>query len=479
MKNIKPEILLTNLFLTFTLISCSQPNTSTSSEGTAEISTLEYSVSEAQSQSLLQTPVDINPVATPLPTSTNFPVLPITPNPPSNVQLSGEILYDSEDGKAIIDLSNYHFYEPLHIEAKDYKTLNEGTWSEDGEYLAFATFLPPLSKDSRYTDVGICVFSKQDLLNEKKWITIGEDTKCIRVFTNIFKPWSVTQGNYLEIMNISWSPDNNYMLVVVKGIDTLQYNVTSPCLIEVDTNSVDCRWVNIFLSPGELFLGLLDIDVYKIVTGAHAISWSPKDENKLAIPLKTNWQPISDGIENGSTSSYVAPWDVSTDDLKQGLYLVDISIQSLFDISPPANDRSFSLLWEAPPNTTIDSDQLPLWTSDGSRIVFVYIDPWFNVERNMLYPNIPTANYTVGMIGEDGQNFQKLFDSTSMYLSGTLPSDANIPAIQIHRWLYQDRFILFTAQVYRSIEDKYKQSLFLYDTDTMQFFQLTTWVNID
>jgi hypothetical protein len=83
------------------------------------------------------------------------------------------------------------------------------------------------------------------------------------------------------------------------------------------------------------------------------------------------------------------------------------------------------------------------------------------------------------MIGEDGQNFQKLFDSTSMYLSGVLPSDSSIPAIKIHRWLYQDRFILFTAHVYRSIEDKYKQSLFLYDTETKQFFQLTTWVDID
>jgi len=396
--------------------------------------------------------------ATPPPPTATFPVITsMTPQPLDDIYLSEKVL----TYYTVLDLSKYHFDTLFQVDPR--KHLYEGAWSGDGDYLAIETYLRPLSQDVRFTDLGVCILGKQDI-NENVWRNFREKAKCIRLYTSIKNPRSVTQGDYAEIENISWSSDNKYLLVTVKGFSTSEYIITSPCMIEIDTNSVDCRWA---------YLVDAKFTAYKIVTGAHAISWSPKDENKLAIPLKTNWYPVSEGAENGHAPSNITrfPWYAPTDDLKQGLYLVDTDPLTIADV--------ITLLWESPPNTTIDPDQLPLWTSDGKQIAFVYLDPWFNVERNLRYPNIPTANYAVGIIGEDGQNFQKLFDSTSMYLSGVLPSDAGIPAINIHRWLYQDRFILFTAQVYQSTEDKYKQSLFLYDTETTQFFQLTTWTDID
>lgn len=122
----------------------------------------------------------------------------------------------------------------------------------------------------------------------------------------------------------------------------------------------------------------------------------------------------------------------------------------------------------------MDPQQLPVWSSDGKQIAFAYVDPWFTVARSSTY-TMPIANFVVGMIGEDGKNFQKLFDSRTVYLSGVLPSESSLPAIYIHRWVYQDRFLLFTARIYFSAEDKYEQSLFLYDTQTDQFFPLTNW----
>ena len=487
MKNVNLKILLPLMVLCIILLAVSlRQNTAISNfpmTETALWNSAEYTIPATQTQSFISTvqswtatpTLRMPPTWTSTPTPTpatlppptaTFPVITLmTSQPLDDIYLSGKVLTHY----TVLDLSKYHFDTLFQIDPR--KDLYEGAWSGDGDYLAIATYLRPLSQDVRFTDLGVCILRKQDI-NENVWKNFQGKAKCIRIYTSIKNPRSITQGDYAEIENISWSPDNKYLLVTVKGLDTAQYIITSPCMIEIDTSSVDCRWA---------YLVDAKFTAYKIVTGAHAISWSPKDENKLAIPLKTNWYPESEGAENGHAPSNISrfPWYAPTDDLKQGLYLVDTDPLVPWITDPLTIADVITLLWESPPNTTIDPDQLPLWTSDGKQIAFVYMDPWFNVERNPRYPNIPTANYSVGMIGEDGQNFQKLFDSTSMYLSGVLPSDSSIPAIKIHRWLYQDRFILFTAHVYRSIEDKYKQSLFLYDTETKQFFQLTTWADID
>jgi len=393
--------------------------------------------------------------ATPPPPTATFPVItPMTVMPLSDVHLSGKVYYLDF---RYFDLDTYYFGKPFEIiKPPDYfydppLNLYQGVWSNDNKYLAYPATLKPIRNSlPKYADIGVCILSANQ-----------DNAKCIRIYTNIYNHLSITQGSYAEIYNISWSPDSKYLLVTVKGL-----GVTSPCLVEVDTNSVDCRWANIYGGA-----------IYKVLAGAHAISWSPKDENKLVIPLKTNWYPMSDGVKNGHDISDIPPWDLPTDNLEQGLYLVDID-SSLLSAYPPADDRILRLLWKNPQNTTMNPGQLPVWTSDGDQIVFVYVDPWFNVEKSLRYSMLPVANYVVGMIGKNGENFQKVFDSRIMYLSGVLPSESSPPIIQIHRWLYQDRFLLFTAQIYHSVEEKYKQSLFLYDTKTRQFFQLTTWTDI-
>jgi hypothetical protein len=471
MKNLNLKILLPLLVLCIVLLAVSLRQNAVISDfpmtETALWNSAEYAIPATKTPSFISTiqswtatPTSIFPTHTPTPTTTpatpplptaTFPIItPMTVAPLSGIHLSGKVYY--LDFKSL-DLGAYHFDKPFEIDnPPNYYydpplMLYQGVWSTDNQYLAYSATLVPIRNSlPKYKDLSVCILN----VNQDK-------SKCFRIYTSIFNHLSVTQGSYAEIKNISWSPDNKYLLVTGKGL-----GITSPCIVEVETGSVDCRWSNAFIYRG------VDNAVVKIIIGAHAISWSPKDENKLAIPLKKNWYPVSEGAQDSQAPFDITPWDVPTDDLKQGLYLVDIT-------QNPAPDQMLQLLWETPFNTTMDSDQLPLWTSDGKQIAFVYLDPWFTVERNPRYPNIPTANYAVGMIGEDGQNFQKLFDSTSMYLSGVLPSDSSIPAINIHRWLYKDRFILFTAQVYRSIEDKYKQSLFLYDTETKQFFQLTNW----
>jgi len=496
MKNINLKILLPLLVLCVILLAVSLRQNAAISDfpmtETALWNSAGYAIPATQTQSFIltvqswtATPTPFvfpmvtftpspTPATPPPPTATFRVITPMTPAPLS-IQLSGKVYYYYHDiiyhynSKHFFDiksfnLSDYHFEKPFDIgEPSNYflTTLYKGVWSTDNQHLAYSIFLEPIRILGKRGDLSVCILS----VNQDK-------SKCIRIYTNINNPQSVTHGDYAEIKNISWSPDNKYLLVTVKGFNTSEYIITSPCIVEVETSSVDCHWSNAFFYPG------VDIALGRILIGAHAISWSPKDENKLAIPLKTNWIPVSEGAKNGQAPFDIAPWDVSTHDLKQGLYLADITPSLVYASPPPAPEQILKLLWESPPNTTMDPDQLPLWTSDGKQIAFVYMDPWFNVERNQRYPNNPTANYVVGMIGEDGQNFQKLFDSTSMYLSGVLSSDSSIPAINIHRWLYQDRFILFTAQVYQSTEDKYKQSLFLYDTKTRQFFQLTTWTDI-
>lgn len=450
------------------------PDSSYHATETALWQSAQNSVQTTMTQSVILTAQSWTPTATPLmhptytpspipmspiPTATLPSIAPMTPLPLKNIKLSNDVYYLGNE--LTINLSDYHFDKPLEIDSNRYKSFvfYLGSWSADGKHLALkAEFQPIKNQMPKRTDLGICNSSADQ----------GK-SKCIRIYTNIYNHSSVTQGNYAEIKNISWSPDNNYLLVTVKGINTEQYIITSPCLVEVDTSSVDCHWTNIFG-------GLAGNSAYKVVAGAHAISWSPQDENKLAIPLKTNWIPLSEGVESGSNPyAPVTPWDIPTDSLKQGLYIVDIN-PLLMNTYPPADDRILTLLWEAPQNTAIDPDQLPVWTSDGKQITFVYADPWFDVARNPIYPYTPIANYVVGMIGDDGKNFQKLFDSREMYLSGVvLPSGSNLPAIFIHRWVYQDRLMLFTAQVYLSAEHKYEQSLFLFDTKTGQFFQVTNW----
>jgi hypothetical protein len=405
------------------------------------------------------------PVTPPPPTAT-FPVItPMTAIPLKGIQLSGKVYYYSnafyDDSNESFNLGDYHFDKPIEIRmTKDYflPKLYHGAWSADNQYLARPADLQPIIKSIyNHQDLGICIIDAN-----------GDLYKCIRIY-NVVRPTtlSLTSGDHIQIQTITWSPNNKYLLVTIQGEYESDYVKFSPCVIEISTSSVDCRWMSIF--------SINDYDAYKAVAGAYAISWSPKEENKLAIPLKRNWWPVSVGIENGDSFDGHRWDDISTDDLKQGLYLVDTAplLQGL-TYHPPAADPILTLLWESPPSTTMDPEQLPLWTSDGKQIAFVYLYPWFNVERKNSR-HLANANYAVGIIGENGQDFQKLFDSTSMYLSGVLPLGSSLPAIQIHRWLYQDRFLIFTAQIYLGSEDKYKQSLFLYDTETKQFFQVTNW----
>lgn len=492
MKNINIKISLLLLVFCIILLAVSLQQNATISAfpmtETALWNSAEYAIPASKTQASISTvqawtamPTSVFPThtltptttpATPPPPTATFPVVtPMTAVPLSGVRLSGKVyyyygyyggVYYSEGGYYLdinsLNLSDFSFGKPFNIaEPPDYTsgtTFSSGVWSTDNQYMAYSVILSPVrNRYGNRGDLSVCIID-----------TNQDKSKCIRIYTNIYNPRSITQGDFAEIKNISWSPDNKYLVVTVKGFSTSEYIITSPCLVEVETSSVDCHWSK--------SLYYTDIYFSRILTGAHAIAWSPQDENKLAIPLKTNWYPVGDGVKNGQAPFDITPWDIPTDDLKQGLYLVNIT-------QHPTPDQMLKLLWEAPLNTTMDPDQLPLWTSDGKEIAFVYMDPWFNVERNPRDPNIPAANYAVGIVGEDGQDFQKLFDSTSMYLSGVLPADANIPAIKIRRWLYDNRFILFSAQVYQSSEDNYKQSLFLYDTEAEQFFQVTSWNAID
>ena len=405
--------------------------------------------------------------APPMPTAPLPPLTPATPLPLENIHLGDEtIYYDGFIEGGAINLSDYRFEKPFEVEARSYELAG---WSADKKYLAEKRSLHPI-RDIIYNhmDLGICILNieqREKYLEENT----KNNVKCIRLYTNLYDHLSLTHGDYVEIKNISWSPDNKYLLVTVKGLNTAQYIITSPCLIEIETGSVDCRWSNVFMQ--------YHYDAYKIVSGAHAISWSPQDENKLAIPLKKNWYPIAEGVENGYDRLTILPWDLPTDDLKQGLYLVDITPSLL--LAYKTDDQVPTPLWEAPEGTTIDHEQLPLWTSDGKSIAFVYIDPWFNIERSILSSVKPIANYALGIVEEDGRNFRKLFDSRSMYLSGILPPDSSLPIINIHRWVNQDRFLLFTAQINRGVVGKHEHSLFLYDTETTDFFQLTTWSKLN
>lgn len=420
------------------------------------------------------TPATITPVIqqTPLPTATFHPITPMTPLPLKGIHLSGKVVYDSPPDGSVINLIDYHFDAPLQVEMHYYDSrLYHGAWSRDGEYVAQPLYLTPLNGDSRYTDLAICILDGRSVDNNKLWEKYENQAKCIRIYTNINNPRSVTQGDYAEIKNVAWSPNNKYLLVIVKGFD-----VVSPCLVEMRTGSVDCHWARMFDNRVPTYSGTPDKSYTTgiVVTGAHAISWSPQDENKLVIPLKTNWLSLTEGVENGHSFASNAPWYSSTYNVREGLYLINITPDLVYAY-PPVYDRILTLLWETPQNTTLDPDQLPVWTSDGEQVAFVYVDPWFNVKKSLRFSMLPIANYVVGMIGEDGKNFQKVFDSRSMYLSGVLPSGSSLPTIQIHRWVYQDRFLLFTAQIYVSDEDKYAQSLFLYDAMTNQFFQVTNW----
>jgi hypothetical protein len=304
----------------------------------------QFAILTAQSRVPTETPwFPILPVTTatptrvlipPAPTATLMPVIPATPLPLQNVTLSGKILLSGIDaGERVLDLSDYHFKSPFQTQMSIYQgQLYTGSWSPDGKYLALTMHLRPLSQDIRYTDLVVCILRNQDVENENFWENLDEKAKCIRVYTNIFNPRSITQGDYAEIKTISWSSNNNYLLLTVKGLNN---NITSPCLIEIDTSSVDCRWANIFISPGELTLGMLNRDVYKVVTGAHAISWSPLDENKFAMPLKTNWLFLSEGVKNGRNTFINFPWYGPTDNLKQGLYLINIKPVMQYE-HPPA-----------------------------------------------------------------------------------------------------------------------------------------------
>jgi hypothetical protein len=219
----------------------------------------QFAILTAQSRVPTETPwFPILPVTTatptrvlipPAPTATLMPVIPATPLPLQNVTLSGKILLSGIDaGERVLDLSDYHFKSPFQTQMSIYQgQLYTGSWSPDGKYLALTMHLRPLSQDIRYTDLVVCILRNQDVENENFWENLDEKAKCIRVYTNIFNPRSITQGDYAEIKTISWSSNNNYLLLTVKGLNN---NITSPCLIEIDTSSVDCRWANIFISPG-------------------------------------------------------------------------------------------------------------------------------------------------------------------------------------------------------------------------------------
>lgn len=402
------------------------------------------------SQMSTPTPASILPLSTTmLP-----PITPVTPSPLEDIKLFGKFLYNpyyGANGKGVIDLSHYHFDHPLEVEAEYTSNLYQGEWSWDLKYVAIASAMSPLSKDVRSVDLAVCIVNMQTF-----------EDHCIRIYTNILFP-PVSNNGHTKIHNISWSPDNKYLMVTVKGDGDF---ITSPCLVEIDTNSVDCRWSLLFSNNNIT-------NVPSLLSGAHAIAWSPQDKNKMAIPLKKNWLPLYLGVTNGSTLYTTMPWDTPTNDLKQGLYIVDTTPAYLYS----KDDEVFTMLWEAPNGTTMDHEQLPLWTSDGKKIAFVYIDPWINIARDSM--QMPIANYVVGLVEESNGKFTKLFDSTDMYLSRILPSGSSLPVIHMYKWVYQDRFLLFTATIQKNSVGEREQSLFLYDTETEQFFQVTSWTSIN
>lgn len=405
--------------------------------------------------------LSVIPTLTPMPvfsspTSTLPPITPITPPPLVGVYLDEIVL---RFGSKPIELSTYHFDKPLEITGDEVATSYSGVWSWDRKYMATGTAFAPLHNDSSFIDLGVCILKAYPL-----WETSPEQESCIRLVTGIPLPGHPpVDVGYTKINNISWSPDNKSLMVTIVSAR----GNYGPCLIDVETGSADCDWAtSVFFNSN---MGTL-------LRGAHTIAWSPQDEHKFAIPLKKNWYPIVFGVKNGQNSSAIMPWDISTGDLQDGLYILDTT-QVPFRY--PDDDEDFlTLLWSPTENTTINHEQFPLWTSDGKKIAFVYMDPWNNIESSQYRPSraeMPFANYVVGLVQENNGEFENLFDSQKMYMSGVLPTDTSIPTIFLHQWIHEDRFLLFTATVRNKSTGEREHALFLFDLETKSYFQVTKW----
>jgi hypothetical protein len=262
----------------------------------------------------------------------------------------------------------------------------------------------------------------------------------------------------LQIRNISWSPDDKYLIVTIRWSD----NVESPCFVEVNTAKVDCSANNLFRS------GFTEAE-QKVLQGAYAIAWSPVDKNKLVFPLRKNWSPFFDKDQD-------FPFFLPTGNYEDGLYLIDLSKKNIEDI------------WVAPINTRMDYEQLPLWSAKGERITFIYQEGGEKAPTEGSHHGggglLVLQNYVVASIDVTGENFTHLFDGKYVYsqIAGSMPPEFRGGQFQIRLGGYSpdEKYILFEVDAGKKDPvhsqnigtDNYILGLFLYEIETREIYQV-------
>jgi hypothetical protein len=268
-----------------------------------------------------------------------------------------------------------------------------------------------------------------------------------------------------QIRNISWSPDDRYLVVTFRWAESLWTTdaTESPCLVDVRENKADCGSSNRFLAS------FSEVD-QQIIKGVYAFSWSPVEKEKLVFPLQKNWSPFYD-------SDQLFPSFMPTGDYKDGLYMMDLQTKTLTPV------------WLAPSATRMDYEQLPLWSAKGEKITFVLQEGGEKSADGASYYGggglLVLQNYVVVMINKDGSDYKRLFDGKDVYdqIGGLLPLDFQGGIkIRVGAWSPDERYLLFevdmskygVATSFNSGLDNqdYIMGLFLYDTETGFIYQI-------
>lgn len=311
-------------------------------------------------------------------------------------------------------------------------TFDKFTWSNSGEELAF----PCMLKNN--VNLTVCIW-------ESKFLTLENKTLSQNPISYPLNPTEVNIYPESLIRNISWSPDDEILIVTARWDD-----IESPCLVDKSSKKVECGIKRSF------WKGFSD-SALLVLAGAFIVEWSPTDINQMAIPLRKNWLGVfEDGytVVGGEKQEYVT--GASTGNYSDGIYLIDLQ------------NKSFQSVWIATSDERIDSHNKILWSPSGEDLAFVY------AEDVNFSSSTHTANYVVATVNPNGKNFDVLFDSKElmMKMKQDLPEDVMLPSIFLADWSSDNRYLLFEVNFK---EEKTRYSFIgalVYDIKTDTFISI-------
>ncbi len=378
--------------------------------------------------------------------------------PLPNSSLSGRVLIQERIGHfSVVNMNDYNYSQPLIAlpiwspdnEIADF-LLRDPHWSNGGEKIAFVC-TPPLSIDEanpeNFYHLSICILDSKYLGDENASSHIQKITIYYGDAFHVIDP--KFQGFTLEIQNIAWSPDDQFLIVTVvfkAGKYEVPFFSVNPCLIELPSGNSQCGETNSLLAE-------FSKEERAFISAGYAISWATENVDIFAFPTWKIWMP--EGLDpNIEVSDEIAP----KLRLDNGLHVLDTKA------------KTFNTIWIVD-KYAINFNQPPLWSYGKDQLSFI------------VYGNHDEYGFlidTVMSIDKNGENPIQLFNSYDLYaqIPSILPTevlqesfqDIHISDIHLISWSSDDRFLMFSFSL-----SNYTKNIFLYDTKSGYFYPVTNW----